>query len=196
MVASLLLNGPLAQVPEQSHTCSVLEEELWVVIQEQPEGPGPLPGLIVDIALDVIEGELMGLHEVSALIQVKLINALPQVEEGEAEEVVHGFYRGRIVSLAQAFVNTVPGLGHSCKVRYVCHGVVCEPGHWGDFIKVESVRGVRFSLSFAWCPLSSWRIVPMASVLTPLARDASALQIVLVVLVRVGLVPSHLLGSA
>ncbi len=138
MVASLLLNRSLGQVPEQPHACSVLEEELWVVIQEKPKGSGPFPGLVVDLTLNVVEGELMGFHKISALVQVKLIDALPRVEEGKTKEVIHGFYCGHIVSLAQALVDAVPGLGHSFKVRYICHGVVCEPGHQGPSVGFSS----------------------------------------------------------
>ncbi len=195
VVASLLLNCSLAQVLKQSHACPILEEELRVVVQEQPKGPGPLPCLVVDIALDVIEGEFVGLHEVPAFVQVELVDALPRVEEGEAEEVVHGLYRSRVVSLAQPLVDAVPWLGHSLQVRYVRHGVVCEPGHRGDFVEVGSVRGVVLSLSFARCPSPPRRVMPVAPIPASLARDALALQVMLVVFVRVGSAPSHLLGS-
>ncbi len=127
-------------------------------------------------------------------IQVKLIDPLPWVEEGKAKEVVHGFYRGRIVSLAKALMNALPGLGHGLKVRYIRHGVVCDPGHRGDFVEVESVRGVLLLLSLTRCPSSSWGVVPMAAIVTPLPWDAPALQVVLVALVRVGSAPSCLLG--
>ncbi len=194
MVAPLLFNGPLGQIPEQPHARSVLEEELWVVVQEQPKGSSPPPGLVVDLTLDVVKGELVGLHKVSAFIQMELVDALSQLEKGEAEEVIHGFHCSRIVPLAETLVDAVPGLGHGFEVRYVCHGVIRKPSHRGNFIEVQSVRGVLLSLGFTQCLSPLWCVVPVVPIGTPLAQDALALQVVLVALVRVGSVPSHLLG--
>ncbi len=131
----------------------------------------------------------MGLHKVLAFIQVELIDALPGVKEGKAEEVVHGLDRGGIVLLAEVLMEAVPGFSHGLEVRYICHGIICEACHRGDVVKVQSVRRVLLMFGFTRC-LSPLRcVVAVVSVVTLLTWNTSAPQVVLVVLIQVRLVP-------
>ncbi len=106
----------------------------------------------------------MGLHQVLTLIQLELVYALPRVEKGEAEEVVHRLDCRHVKFLTEVFIEAVPRFHHGLEVCHVFHGIICEPLHRGDVVKVQTIDRVLLPLCLARHPSSPQCEVAMASV--------------------------------